>query len=55
VARLLTADQLSLTGPERVYVAQLLAPSPAVAAASDLARRFGALVRNRDADALTPG
>ncbi len=54
VARMLTADLPSLAEPDRAYVERLLGLSPALAAARDLAQRFGALVRARSADALTP-
>jgi transposase len=54
VARQLTADPLSLTDPERAYVERLADSSPALATVRDLARRFGALIRARDADALAP-
>ncbi len=54
VARMLTADLPSLANPDRAYVERLLGLSPALAAARDLAFRFGALVRARSADALTP-
>jgi len=54
VARMLTADLPSLADPDRAYVEQLLGLSPALAACRDLALRFGALVRARSADALTP-
>ena len=54
VARMLTADLPSLAEPDRAYVERLLGLSPALAAARDLALRFGALVRARSADALTP-
>lgn len=54
VARMLTADLPSLEGPERAYVERLLALSPALDAVRDLARRFAAMVRARDADALDP-
>ena len=53
-ARMLTADLAVLAEPDRAYVERLLRLSPALAAARDLARRFGALVRIRSADALTP-
>ncbi len=42
------------TDLDRGYVEQLLLLSPALAAARDLAQRFGALVRTHSADALTP-
>ena len=45
---------MSLTEPERAYVERLLALSPALATARDLARRFGVLIRARDAGAFTP-
>ncbi len=54
VARMLTADLPSLAEPDRAYVERLLGLSPALAAARDLALRFGALVRARSVDALTP-
>jgi len=54
VARMLTADLPSLADPDRAYVERLLGLSPALAAARDLALRFGALVRARSADTLTP-
>ncbi len=53
-ARMLTADLPSLADPDRAYVERLVALSPALAVARDLALRFGALVRARSADALTP-
>ena len=51
---MLTADLPSLAEPDRAYVERLVAASPALAAARDLAQRFGALVRARSANALTP-
>ena len=51
---MLTADLAALAAPDRGYVEQLLALSPALAVARDLAQRFGALVRTHSADALTP-
>ena len=54
VARMLTADLSSLAAPERAYVERLLELSPALATVRDLARRFGTLIRARDADALAP-
>ena len=54
VARMLTADLPSLADPDRAYVERLLGLSPELAAARDLALRFGALVRARSPDALTP-
>ncbi len=51
---MLTADLPSLADPDRAYVERLVALSPALAVARDLALRFGALVRARSADALTP-
>jgi transposase len=51
-ARMLTADMASLEGPDRPYVERLLALSPALAHARDLARRFGAMIRARDAGEL---
>jgi len=53
-ARMLTADLAALAAPDRGYVERLLALSPALAVARDLAQRFGALVRTHSADALTP-
>ena len=52
-ARVLTADLAALAAPDRGYVERLLALSPALAVARDLAQRFGALVRTHSADALT--
>lgn len=49
---MLTADLPSLDEPERSYVERLLALSPALDAVRDLARRFAAMVRAREADAL---
>ena len=43
-----------LAEPDRAYVERLLALSPTLATVRDLARRFGAIVRARSADALTP-
>jgi len=54
VARMLAADLAVLAEPDRSYVERLLALSPALAKVRDLAQRFGALVRTRSADALTP-
>ena len=54
VARMLAADLLSLTDPDRGYVERLLLRSPELAAARGLAQRFGAMVRSHSADALTP-
>lgn len=51
---MLAADLLSLAEPDRGYVERLLALSPALATVRDLARRFGAMVRTRSVDALTP-
>src|SRR5690242_5884193 len=47
VARVLTADPETLEGAERRYLDQLLAISPALALARNLARRFAAIVRER--------
>ncbi len=54
VARMLTADLAVLAEPDRGYVERLLALSPALATVRDLAQRFGAMVRTRSLDALTP-
>jgi len=54
VARMLTADLAALAEPDRGYVERLLALSSALAMVRDLAQRFGAMVRARAADALTP-
>jgi len=54
VARMLAADLAVLAEPDRDHVEQLLALSPALAKVRDLAQRFGALVRTRSVDALTP-
>jgi len=54
VARMFTADLAALAEPDRGYVERLLALSPALAVARDLAQCFGALVRTHSADALTP-
>ncbi len=54
VARMLTADLPSLAEPDRAYVERLLSLSPALAMVRDLAQHFGALVRARSADELTP-
>jgi len=54
VARMLAADLAVLAEPDRSYVERLLALSPALAVVYALARRFGALVRDRSVDALTP-
>ena len=54
VARILTADLALLAEPDRVYVERLLALSPTLAMVRNLAQRFGALVRARAVDALTP-
>ncbi len=54
VTRMLTADLPLLADSDRAYVERLLGLSPALAAARDLALRFGALVRARSANALTP-
>ena len=54
VARLLTADPTSLKAAECPYIERLLARSPALEAMRGLARRFAAMVRGRDADALDP-
>ena len=48
------ADLAVLAEPDRGDVERLLAVSPALATVRDLAQRFGALVRTRSADALTP-
>ena len=47
-------DLAVLAEPDRGYVERLLALSPALANVRDLAQRFGAMVRTRSADALTP-
>ncbi len=47
VARMLAADPTTLDGAERRYLDQLLATSPALALARDLALRFAAIVRER--------
>jgi len=52
VARLLTVDFPSVKEAERTYIERLLALSPALNAVRGLARRFAAMVRARDADAL---
>jgi len=54
VARMLTADLPSLAEPDRAYVERLLSLSPALAMVRDLAQHFGALVRARSADEITP-
>ncbi len=54
VARMLTTDLASLEESERAYIERLLMLSPALATVRDLARRFGALVRARTAEALAP-
>jgi transposase len=54
VARMLAADLAVLAEPDRGYVERLLALSPALATVCALARRFGAMVRTRSVDALTP-
>jgi transposase len=51
---MLTADLPLLAEPDRAYVERLLTLSPALAMVRELAQRFGALVRARSADALTP-
>ena len=49
------AAGLAVLAPsDRGYVERLLALSPALAVARDLAQRFGSLVRTHSADALTP-
>ena len=53
-ARMLTADMTALAEPDRAYVERLLALSPALATVRGLAQRFGAMIRTRSADALTP-
>ena len=53
-AQMLTADLAVLAEPDRAYVERLLALSPTLATVRDLAQRFGAMVRTRSADALTP-
>ena len=52
VARMLTADPRTLDGAERRYLEQLLAISPALALARDLALRFASMVRERRAGEL---
>ncbi len=54
VARMLTAELATIAEPDRAYVERLLALSPALATVRDLAQRFGAMIRARSADALTP-
>jgi transposase len=49
VARLLTADPQTLDAAERGYLDRLLAASPPLALARDLALRFAAMVRERKA------
>jgi transposase len=53
-ARLLTADIEKLVSTERRFVEQLVAASPEIAKARDLALRFAAMVRERAADQLEP-
>jgi len=53
-ARIMTVDFPSLKQAERTHVERLLALSPALDAVRGLARRFAAMVRARDADALGP-
>jgi transposase len=53
-ARLLTVEPDTLAEADRRLVEALLARSPAVAAAADLARRFSAMVKGRAAEALDP-
>jgi len=54
VARMLIVDFPSLKEAERTYIERLLVLSPALDAVRDLARRFAAMVRDRNADALDP-
>ena len=51
---MLAADLAAFAEPGRAHVDRLLALSPALAVAPDLAQRFAALVRPHAADALTP-
>ena len=51
---MLTADLAVLAEPDRAYVERLLALSSTLATVRGLAQRFGAMVRTRSADALTP-
>ena len=51
---MLTAELATIAEPDRAYVERLLALSPALATVRDLAQRFGAMIRARSADALTP-
>jgi transposase len=53
-ARLLTADLERVVPTERRFVEQLVATSPEIATARDLALRFAAMVRERAADPLEP-
>jgi transposase len=54
VARMLTTDPASLGRMEGSYLERLLARSSALRAVRDLSRRFAAMVRGRNADALGP-
>jgi len=51
---MMTVDFPSLKEAERTYVERLLALSPSLNTVRGLARRFAAMVRARDADALDP-
>ena len=51
-ARLLVADLDVLDAAERKHIERLLAISPALSRVRDLARRFGAMIRTHDAEAL---
>ncbi len=47
-------DLAVLAEPDHAHVERLLALSPALAKVRDLTQRFGAMVRTRSMDALTP-
>jgi len=53
-ARLLTTDPAALSGTDRRFVRALVALSPDIRLAADLANDFARLVRERDAGALDP-
>jgi transposase len=53
-ARLLTTDPAALSGTDRRFVRALVALSPDIRLAADLANDFARLVRERDAGVLDP-
>jgi transposase len=53
-ARLLTMDPDLIRGDDGAFIKAVLASSAEIAAAADLARRFGTMIKARDLEALAP-